>query len=249
VINTSRLEDRRLMSEAIAFHEGIPGHHLQAAMAESSGGYVAGFAEGWAVYAERLAAEMGLYGSRLDRTGLWAKRLWAASRLVVEPGLHLHGWSREEAIAFMLTNTALPRAEIEVEVDRYLALPGQSLSYMLGNLELRRLRRRAEERLGDAFDPRAFHRVVLRPGSRPLPEVAADVEAWIEDAGWGRLAGRTGPAAADDDLRPDLEAGHPGIGRRNRSTPSPAIVPGERRRPVTSRHREPRCCRIDCGQP
>ncbi len=180
VVNTSRPAERRLLSEAIAFHETIPGHHTHfSARRGTTGPFVSGLAEGWAIYAEGLADEMGLYSSRLDRIGRVAKHLWAASRLVVEPGLHVHGWSRDDAIRFMLENTALPRSEIEVEVDRYPALPGQSLGYMLGNLHLRALRTSAEARLGGSFDIRTFHDVILTPGMRPLPDVADDVVLWV----------------------------------------------------------------------
>lgn len=191
VVNTSRPAERRLLSEAIAFHEAIPGHHTHhSARPATDGAFVSGLAEGWAIYAERLADEMGLYSTDLDRIGLVTKHLWATSRLLVEPGLHLHGWSREDAVDFMLENTALPRDEIEVEVDRYPALAGQSLGYMLGNLHLRQLRDSAEERLGDRFDIRAFHDVILTRGMRPLPQVTADVEEWIESVA------RTGAAVA-----------------------------------------------------
>ncbi|MFW6078049.1 MAG: DUF885 domain-containing protein [Gemmatimonadota bacterium] len=182
VVNTGRHEERRLLSEAIAFHEAIPGHHttfaVPAAAGNGPGNFESGFAEGWAVYAETLADEMGLYSSTLDRIGLVAKRLWTTSRLVVEPGIQLHGWSRERAIDFMLEHTALPQSEIELEVDRYVAIPGQSLAYMLGHLDFRRMRREARDRLGERFDIREFHDIVLTPGRRPLPEVAADVERW-----------------------------------------------------------------------
>ncbi len=179
VINTSRAPERRLMAEAIAFHETVPGHHLQSQRAHGRGRFDAGFAEGWATYAEYLADEAGLYSADVDRLGATAKRLWSASRLVVEPGLHVRGWSRDEAVDFMLAHTALPQAEIEIEVDRYLAWPGQSLSYSLGFDRLRGLRAEAEAALGDGFDLRAFHAVVLDPGPRPLARVADDVDAWI----------------------------------------------------------------------
>jgi uncharacterized protein (DUF885 family) len=170
------------MSEAIAFHEAIPGHHTSFAVPASvrtvSTGFNSGFAEGWAIYAERLADEMGLYSSVIDRIGLVAKHLWATSRLLVEPGIHIHGWTREQAIDFLLGHTALSRAEIEIEVDRYVALPGQSLAYMLGYLELRRIREQAERRMGTRFDIREFHDIVLRLGVRSLGEVAEDVNRW-----------------------------------------------------------------------
>jgi uncharacterized protein (DUF885 family) len=132
VINRSRPRDRRLMAEVIAFHEALPGHHTRFALDLREGDFNSGFAEGWALYSEYVADEMHLYSGRLDRAGMMAKHLWAASRLVVEPGLHLHGWPRARALAFMRAHTALSDAEIAVEVDRYIATPGQSLSYMLG---------------------------------------------------------------------------------------------------------------------
>jgi uncharacterized protein (DUF885 family) len=183
VVNTSRPGSRRLMAEVIAFHEGVPGHHTSYVARQAHGGgsgaFNAGLIEGWALYAERLAQEMGIYSSPRDELGLVTKHLWAASRLVVEPGIHVDGWTRRRAIDFMLAHTALPEAEIELEVDRYIGLPGQSLSYMLGYLFLRDLREAAETRLEEAFDVREFHDVVLRGGSRLLAAVESDVEAWI----------------------------------------------------------------------
>lgn len=181
VVNPSRPAERRLMAEVIAFHEGIPGHHLFAGYprAGSFGTFNAGLLEGWAIYAEYLADELGLYRTTFDRQGMITKHLWAASRLVVEPGLHVHGWSRQRAIDEMRQRTALSSSEIELEVDRYLAMPGQSLAYMLGYDVLTRARQRAEATLGLRFNLRAFHHAVLEPGSRPLPEVVKDIEAWI----------------------------------------------------------------------
>ncbi|GAB4520457.1 MAG: hypothetical protein Tsb0010_04770 [Parvularculaceae bacterium] len=186
VINPSRAAERRLMAEVIAFHEAIPGHHLNSEVTARSGGggrFNSGYAEGWAIYAEYLAVEAGLYSSDYDRTGMIAKHLWAASRLVIEPGIHLHGWSRDQAIAFMREHSAMPEAEIALEIDRYIAMPAQSLSYMLGYLEFRDMRRRAEAALGEKFDIREFHHVVMAGGVRELAAVAADVERWIEAGG------------------------------------------------------------------
>jgi len=183
-INPSRPQERRLMAEVIAFHEAIPGHHLFATYPrpESAGSdYNAGTVEGWAIYTEYLADEMGLYSSTLDRQGMIAKHLWAASRLLVEPGLHIHHWSRERAIQFMLDNTLLSRTEIEIEVDRYIAMPGQSLSYMLGANLIMEERERAHAALGKKFDIAAFHDVVLGPGGRPLPVVRADIRHWVSE--------------------------------------------------------------------
>ncbi len=182
VINPSRPAERRLMAETIAFHEGLPGHHLFHAYPRGghAGEFNSGLAEGWAIYAEQLADEMGLYSTSLDRQGMHAKHLWAASRLVIEPRLHSGRWSRQEAIDYMRATTALPDADIEIEIDRYLAMPGQSLSYMLGFDVLLRARERARARLGDRFDLRSFHSAVLAPGLRPLPEVEADIDRWAE---------------------------------------------------------------------
>lgn len=171
------------MAEVIAFHETLPGHHTQRALDLPIGEFNSGFAEGWALYSEYLADEMHLYSGRLDRAGMMAKHLWAASRLVVEPGLHLHGWSRARAVAFMRRHTALTDAEIAVEVDRYIATPGQSLSYMLGYDRIASARRYAERKLGASFDLRRFHHVVLGPGSRGLDRVHADVVRWADRGG------------------------------------------------------------------
>ncbi len=182
VINPSRPAERRLMAEAIAFHEGVPGHHLFFAYPRENedGAFNAGLAEGWAIYAETLADEMGLYGSTLDREGMHAKHLWSASRLIIEPRLHSGRWSRDDAVAFMRRVTALPDDEIAIEIDRYLAMPGQSLSYSLGADVILRARARAKAALGDKFDIKAFHDVIVAPGLRPLEIVEADVNAWIK---------------------------------------------------------------------
>lgn len=184
VVNTSRPLDRRAMAEAIAFHEGLPGHHLHATYPRegSLGGFNAGTMEGWAIYAEYLADEMGLYADLCGRQGMMAKHLWAASRLIVEPGMHLRGWTREQAVAFMLETTALSRQEVEIEVDRYIAMPGQSLSYMLGYDVIASARAKAERALGERFDIREFHDRVLAPPVRDLPTLRTDLQRWIEDS-------------------------------------------------------------------
>ena len=168
------------MTEVIAFHETLPGHHIRAALGLPAGQFNSGFLEGWGIYAEYLADEMGLYSSETDRAGMMAKHLWAASRLVVEPGLHLRGWTRAQAIAFMRGHTTLSDAEIAVEVDRYIASPGQSLSYMLGYDRIMGARRYAERVMGRRFDLRQFHQIVLGPGSRPLDRMVADVHRWAD---------------------------------------------------------------------
>jgi uncharacterized protein (DUF885 family) len=167
----------RFETESVAYHEGIPGHHLQLTIAAElsdlpdfqrySWGNTA-FVEGWALYAERLADEMGLYGDDLARMGMLANDSWRSARLVVDTGLHALGWSRQRAIDFMVATVPVAPAEIEIEVDRYIAIPGQAVSYKVGQLEIQRLRRIAEDRLGGAFDIKAFHDTVLGSGSVSL---------------------------------------------------------------------------------
>lgn len=176
----------RASMEATAFHETYPGHHLQFSVALQGGGvhpvlryvYVAGMAEGWGLYSERLADEMGLYSSELDRLGMLSNEALRAARMVVDPGMHVLGWSRDQAIEYMLANTAESRPSVTSEVDRYVAVPGQATAYLLGSLEIQRLRRAAEERLGDRFDVRGFHDVVLGDGAVSLPMLAGAVDRW-----------------------------------------------------------------------
>lgn len=173
--------------EATAFHEGYPGHHLQMSVAIQGAGvhpllrymYVAGMAEGWGLYCERLADEMGLYSSDLDRLGLLSNEALRAARLVVDPGMHVLGWSREEAIEYMLEHTAESRGSVEGEVDRYIAVPGQATAYMTGSLEIQRLRREAEAALGSDFDIRAFHDRILGNGAVSLPMLGEAIAAWV----------------------------------------------------------------------
>lgn len=163
--------------ESLAFHEGIPGHHLQLAVAAELPDSVpairkyaetASYAEGWGLYSERLADEMGLYSSDTDRMGMLSADSLRACRLVVDTGLHALGWSREQAVAYMVDNSPMTEAIIRPEVDRYIVSPGQATSYMVGRLEIQRMRREAEQRLGEAFDVRAFHSAVLDSGTLPL---------------------------------------------------------------------------------
>ncbi|HEX5589981.1 MAG TPA: DUF885 domain-containing protein [Candidatus Limnocylindrales bacterium] len=174
----------RFEAEALAFHESVPGHHLQLSLAQELDGLPAfqralgsdAFAEGWALYAERLADEMGLYTSDLDRFGILSFDAWRASRLVVDTGIHALGWTRDEAIDFMRAHTALGDNNIANEVDRYIAWPAQALAYKLGQLEIVRLRRLAESRLGARFDIRDFHDVVLGSGAVGLTTLAGIVD-------------------------------------------------------------------------
>ena len=187
-INTSEPETRpRYEAEVLAFHEAVPGHHLQIAIAQELEGLPAfrrlagpaAYVEGWGLYSERLSAEMGLLTGDMDRFGILSFDAWRACRLVVDTGLHAMGWGRDRAIRFMVEHTALAENNIANEVDRYLAMPGQALAYKLGQLELLRLRDAARAARGDRFDIRAFHDAVLGQGALGLRTVRAIVEDWI----------------------------------------------------------------------
>jgi uncharacterized protein (DUF885 family) len=173
--------------EGTAFHETIPGHHLQVALAQERSEahpvtrylFFSSFSEGWALYAERMAIEMEVYSTDLDVIGEWGMQALRAARLVVDPGLAVLGWSRERAVEYMLAHTSISRADVESEVDRYIANPGQATAYMVGRLEIEGLRRAAEAQLGEDFDIREFHDRVLESGSVPLPLLRSHVEAWL----------------------------------------------------------------------
>jgi len=188
MINTYLPETRpRYEAEALAFHESIPGHHLQIAIAQELTGIpefrkhqgVTAFVEGWGLYSERLAEEMGLYSNDTDRLGMLSYDAWRACRLVVDTGMHAMGWTRQQAIDYMIENTALAENNIVNEVDRYLTWPGQALAYKCGQLEILKLRDEARQRLGDRFDIKQFHNVVLRNGAVALPVLREQVEAWV----------------------------------------------------------------------
>jgi uncharacterized protein (DUF885 family) len=178
--------------EALAFHESSPGHHLQIATAQSLkelptyrrflDGEVCAFIEGWGLYAERLADEMGLYTSDLQRLGMLSFDALRACRLVVDTGMHHLGWSRQQAMDFMWNNTATTRENVSNEINRYVAWPGQALAYMIGRREIRRLRDLAQQRLGAGFDPRQFHGVVLGNGAVPLGVLEQVVNRWLDQA-------------------------------------------------------------------
>ena len=176
----------RYEAEALAFHEAIPGHHLQIAISQELPAVPAfrkhtgmtAFVEGWALYTERLSEEMGLYTADLDRMGMLSYQAWRASRLVVDTGIHAMGWSREKAVQYMLVHTALAENNVRNEVDRYITWPGQALAYMTGQLEILRLRAAAQQKLGDTFDIKAFHDVVLSAGAVTLPILGRRVNAW-----------------------------------------------------------------------
>jgi uncharacterized protein (DUF885 family) len=173
-INTWMPQTRpRYEAEALAYHEAIPGHHLQIAIAQELDGLPAfrrhlgptAYVEGWGLYTERLCDEIGLYSGDLDRIGVLSYDGWRACRLVVDTGMHALGWTRREAIDFMLAHSALAENNIVNEVDRYIVWPGQALAYKLGQLEILRLREEAREALGPAFDIRRFHDAVLGQGA------------------------------------------------------------------------------------
>lgn len=186
--NTYKAEERyRFSSEVTAFHEAVPGHHFQIQLAQELTHLPMfrrvvnpnAYAEGWGLYTERLAEEMGLYSSDTYRLGMLAMDSLRAGRLVVDTGMHAKGWTRQQAVDYLRENTPMSHLEIDSEIDRYIAYPGQALSYMVGRLEIQRLRAYAEEVLGDRFDIRAFHDVVLGNGSLPLAVLADVVNDWV----------------------------------------------------------------------
>jgi uncharacterized protein (DUF885 family) len=189
-INTHQPQERaRYAAEATAFHEASPGHHFQLTLASELSGIpefrkrslTTAYVEGWGLYAERLADEMGLYTSPLEKLGMVSAEAWRAGRLVVDTGLHALGWTREQAIDFLTNWTALDPETISVEVDRYIGVPAQALAYKVGQREILRLRRLAQDRIGAGFDIRDFHDAVLGSGPLPLGVLESVVENWIAD--------------------------------------------------------------------
>jgi uncharacterized protein (DUF885 family) len=193
-INTYAPETRpRYDAEVLAYHEGIPGHHLQLAIAQELTDIpefrkyqgATAFVEGWALYTERLADEMGLYDGDLDRLGVLSFDAWRASRLVVDTGIHAFGWTREQAIDYMLENTLLAENNVENEVDRYISWPGQALAYKLGQREILRLRDQAKEVMGPGFEIKTFHDRVLENGAVSLAVLATVIEEWLAEEAAG----------------------------------------------------------------
>jgi len=174
--------------EATTFHETWPGHHLQAKVALQRAGlhpilryfFNSGMGEGWALYTERLADELGLYSSDVDRIGMLSNEALRAARLVVDPGMHVLGWSRERAARYMLSHTAESESSVDYEINRYIAVPAQATAYMTGALEIRQLREMARQRLGDRFDVRAYHDRVLEDGTITLGMLRDKIERWVE---------------------------------------------------------------------
>jgi uncharacterized protein (DUF885 family) len=178
----------RYQIEATSYHEGIPGHHLQLAISTELTGvpefrkraFIAAYGEGWGLYSERLADEMGLYSTPLDRIGMLEADSMRACRLVVDTGMHALGWSRQKAIDYMTDNSPMRLSQVVAEIDRYAVTPGQALAYMIGRLEIQRMRREAEEALGERFAIQGFHDTVLGSGLMPLPVLDRVVRDWVD---------------------------------------------------------------------
>jgi uncharacterized protein (DUF885 family) len=187
-VNTYALESRPLyVLEALTLHEAVPGHHLQIALQQELQGVppfrrssgVGAFGEGWGLYSERLGLEAGFYQDPYSNFGRLTYEMWRACRLVVDTGLHAFGWSREKAMDFLASNTALSLHEVRTETDRYISWPGQALAYKMGELKIRELRRMAETELGPRFDVRSFHDAILSSGPVPLPVLEEQIRAYV----------------------------------------------------------------------
>ena len=188
-VNTYNLSSRPLyVLPALTLHEGVPGHHLQGMLAQEIKDmpryrqytYLSAFGEGWGLYAEHLGQEMGIYTTPYEQFGRLTYEMWRACRLVVDPGMHYMGWTREMAYDFMASNTALSIHEVNTEINRYIGWPGQAVSYKMGELKIKALRKMAEDQLGDQFDIRSFHDALLKNGSVPLNTLERIVKDWIE---------------------------------------------------------------------
>lgn len=188
-VNTYKLDTRPIWEmEVLSAHESVPGHHLQIAMAQELegipnfrryGGYTA-FVEGWALYSESLGPELGLYKDPYSRFGQLTYEMWRAIRLVIDTGIHSLGWTRQRAIDYFKSNSAKTEQDIVQEVDRYIVMPAQALAYKSGELEIKALRRYAEEKLGGRFDIRGFHDRVLSQGALPLDVLDSRIRAWVD---------------------------------------------------------------------
>lgn len=190
MVNTYNLDQRPLYNlPALTLHEAVPGHHLQIALAQEQEDvpefrqdlYPNAFGEGWGLYAEKLGEEMGIYTTPYEKFGRLSYEMWRACRLVVDTGIHWKGWTRDQAEACFLENSALAEHNIRTEVDRYISWPGQALAYKLGELKIVELRERAEEALGADFDLRQFHKAVLENGAVPLSILEQQIDRWIEE--------------------------------------------------------------------
>ncbi|RXG21521.1 DUF885 domain-containing protein [Leeuwenhoekiella aequorea] len=190
LVNTYKLDSRTLYTlPALTAHEAVPGHHLQGALNQELGDsipqfrknlYLSAYGEGWGLYAEFLADEMGIYRTPYEKFGQLTYEMWRACRLVVDTGIHAMGWSRQEVVDYMSQNTALSIHEINTETDRYIGWPGQALSYKIGELKIRELRERTKKELGEKFNIRDFHEVILGAGTVTLPILEEQVDAYID---------------------------------------------------------------------
>ena len=190
-VNTFGLDQRPLYEiPALTLHEAVPGHHHQIALARELENvpefrrslYFSAFGEGWALYAEKLGVEMGVYRTPYEHFGRLSYEMWRACRLVIDTGIHSQNWTRQQSIDVLMSNTALSAANARAEIDRYISWPGQALSYKLGELKIWELRRRAESDLGVDFDLRSFHDAVLSNGALPMDMLDGVIERYIEAA-------------------------------------------------------------------
>jgi uncharacterized protein (DUF885 family) len=188
-VNTYALDRRPLYElEALTLHEAVPGHHLQISLANEQSSlpdyrrsfYTSAFGEGWGLYSEYLGLEVGFYQDPYSNFGRLTYEMWRACRLVVDTGMHTMGWTRQQAIDYLAGNTALSMHNVTTEVDRYISWPAQALSYKLGEITIKRLRKQAEQQLGDKFDVRAFHDAVLENGALPLSALEQQVNLFIK---------------------------------------------------------------------
>ncbi|MEO7044953.1 MAG: DUF885 domain-containing protein, partial [Ferruginibacter sp.] len=189
-VNTYDLKSRPLYNlEALTMHESVPGHHLQISLAQELDNqpafrrnlYVNVFGEGWGLYAEYLGTEMGFYKDPYSHFGRLTYEMWRACRLVLDVALHTKGWTREQGVKYLADNTALSLHEVNTEINRYISWPGQALAYKLGELKIKELRKRAEEKLGNKFDIREFHDTVLSQGSVTLKVLEMMVDRYIAE--------------------------------------------------------------------
>ena len=187
-LNTDSLDQRPLYElVALTLHESVPGHHLQNALSQELENvpqfrrnlYLSAYGEGWGLYAERLGVEMGVYENAYQQFGRLSYEMWRACRLVIDTGIHSQGWSRQQALDFLSSNTSLSQANVRAEVDRYISWPGQALSYKMGEIKIRQLRAKAEQKLGNKFDLRAFHDALLANGALPLEILEAEMDRFI----------------------------------------------------------------------
>ncbi len=189
-VNTYNLPSRTLYTiPALTAHEAVPGHHLQISLNNElpktipsfrRGLYLSAYGEGWGLYSETLADEMGIYTTPYEKFGKLTYEMWRACRLVVDTGVHALGWTRQQVLDYMAANTALSLHEVRTETDRYISWPGQALSYKIGEIKIRQLRKEAEEALGDKFDVREFHEIILEEGTVTLSIMDKRVESYID---------------------------------------------------------------------